>query len=234
MFHGKMKAVTFSYDDGTTQDRRLIKLLDKYGLKCTFNLNSGLFHTARIKTYGGISVPHVCFREEEICRIYGNHEIAAHTMTHPSLKNLPDVEVIREVEEDRLRLSDLAGYEVVGMAYPGGSSQIDERVIHLVREHTGIRYARNTTSSFSFAPQTELLNFSPTVFDYREPEQMFRLAEEFIAMEAKTPQIFYIWGHAYEMDFDDTWDRMEEFFRLISGHSDIFYGTNKQVLLGME
>ena len=38
----KMKAITFSYDDGVTQDIRLIELLNKYGLKCTFNLNSEL------------------------------------------------------------------------------------------------------------------------------------------------------------------------------------------------
>jgi hypothetical protein len=29
----KLKAVTFSYDDGVTQDIRLVELLDKYGLK---------------------------------------------------------------------------------------------------------------------------------------------------------------------------------------------------------
>ena len=32
MFDGKMKAVTFSYDDGVTQDIRLIELLNKYNL----------------------------------------------------------------------------------------------------------------------------------------------------------------------------------------------------------
>ena len=40
MFNGKMKAVTFSYDDGVTQDKRLIELFNKYGLKATFNINS--------------------------------------------------------------------------------------------------------------------------------------------------------------------------------------------------
>ena len=30
MFNGKMKAITFSYDDGVTQDKRLIEILDKY------------------------------------------------------------------------------------------------------------------------------------------------------------------------------------------------------------
>ena len=37
---GKLKAVTFSYDDGTTQDIQLVELLNRYNLKCTFNLNS--------------------------------------------------------------------------------------------------------------------------------------------------------------------------------------------------
>ena len=37
-----MKYVTFSFDDGVTQDKRLVELLDKYGLKATFNLNSSL------------------------------------------------------------------------------------------------------------------------------------------------------------------------------------------------
>lgn len=36
----KRKAVTFSYDDGVTQDIRLIEMLNRYNLKCTFNLNS--------------------------------------------------------------------------------------------------------------------------------------------------------------------------------------------------
>ena len=36
----KKRAVTFSYDDGTKFDRLLVEKFDKYGAKCTFNLNS--------------------------------------------------------------------------------------------------------------------------------------------------------------------------------------------------
>ena len=39
----KLKALTLSYDDGVVFDEKLISILDKYGLKCTFNINSGLF-----------------------------------------------------------------------------------------------------------------------------------------------------------------------------------------------
>ena len=41
MYNGKMKAITFSYDDAVTQDIRLIEIFNKYNLKSTFNLNSG-------------------------------------------------------------------------------------------------------------------------------------------------------------------------------------------------
>ena len=40
---GRKKALTLSYDDGVRQDRKLIKILDKYGIKATFNINSGCF-----------------------------------------------------------------------------------------------------------------------------------------------------------------------------------------------
>ena len=45
---GKMKAVTFSFDDGVLQDIHMIDLLNKYGLKATFNLNSELFRGRNI------------------------------------------------------------------------------------------------------------------------------------------------------------------------------------------
>ena len=46
------KAITFSYDDGVTQDIQLIELLNKYNLKCTFNLNSELLGTNNILARG--------------------------------------------------------------------------------------------------------------------------------------------------------------------------------------
>ena len=39
---GKQKAFTMSYDDGVTQDERLIAYMNQYGIKGTFNLNAGL------------------------------------------------------------------------------------------------------------------------------------------------------------------------------------------------
>ena len=39
---GKKKALTLSYDDGVTQDERLIDIMNQYKVKGTFNINAGM------------------------------------------------------------------------------------------------------------------------------------------------------------------------------------------------
>ncbi len=232
MFQGKMKAVTFSYDDGVTQDIRLAELFHKYGLKATFNLNFNKLGEPHSLVREGQTVNHTKNAAVDVPHIYAGHEIAGHTLDHPRLPAEPkDEEVIRQVEEDRLRLSEIAGYEVVGFAYPGGCDNNDERVAELIRNHTGTKYCRTVTSSHSFDLQENLYRFNPTVYHHCEMDEMFALGEKFLALKPDAPQIFYIWGHAYEFDIRDEWSRFEEFCQMISGKEDIFYGTNKEVLL---
>lgn len=226
-----MKALTFSYDDGVLQDIRLIELFNKYGMKATFNLNSELFGKENSFLRDGVRVNHTKVNAEDVKHIYEKHEVAVHTLTHPRLGDVDDREVIRQVEEDRLNLSELCGYEVVGMAYPLGTGTYDERVVDLIREHTGVKYARNTTSTHNFEIQTNLFDFKPSVYHHREMEKMFQLGEEFISLKPDTPQLFYVWGHAYEFDIGNDWVRFEEFLKMMSGREDIFYCTNKEALL---
>ena len=138
----KLKAVTFSCDDGTTQDIRLIELLNKYGLKCTFNLNSELLSQNTILIRNNMRIAHYKIHAEDVKYIYEGHEIAVHTLTHPNLTTLEKNEVIRQVEADRLKLSELAGYEIVGMAYPCGGINNDDRVAEIIKNHTGVKYSR--------------------------------------------------------------------------------------------
>ncbi len=223
-----MKAITFSYDDGVTQDQRLIKILDKYHLKGTFNLNTGLMGKPGVLEVNGRTVAHVKASASEIREIYRNHEVAAHTVNHPLLPLLSEEEIIREVVEDRQRLSELVGYEVVGMAYPCGGQNNDERVAKVIQQNTSIQYSRTITSSYSFDMQNNMFRFNPTVY-HIEKEKMLQLAQEFLDLRTEQPQIFYIWGHSYEFDAFDSWEWFDEFCALISGRDDIFYGTNEQV-----
>lgn len=227
----KLKAVTFSYDDGVTQDVRLIELLNKYNLKCTFNLNSQLLGTGKIVKRRGKNVSHYKIQPIDVKKVYEGHEIAVHTLSHPNLVNCYEEEIIRQVEKDRLALSELAGYEVVGMAYPSGMINCDDRVADVIRKHTGVKYARTISDTNNFDVQEDLLQYHPTVY-HLNFEKMMALGQAFIELKPEKPQVFYIWGHSYEMDYsEDYWLQLEEFFKLISNREDIFYGTNKEVLL---
>lgn len=230
MFQGKRKALTFSYDDGVTQDKRLVELFDRYGLKATFNINSELLGKPGTLWRENMWVDHNKLQPEEAARLYKNHEVAVHTLTHPHLTDLDEAEIIRQVEEDRKNLERLTGKPVVGMAYPGGGANNDERVAGVIREHTAMQYARTITSCYHFEKQTDLYRFQPSVY-HLEFDRMEELGEEFLKLEPETPRIYYIWGHSYEFDYHDTWGRFEKFCKMMSGRDDIFYGTNREVLL---
>ena len=177
-------------------------------------------------------ITHYRIHPEDVRDVYAGHEIAVHTLTHPNLTTLEDAEIIRQVEQDRLNLSALAGYEVVGMAYPCGGVNNDDRVAEIIKKHTGVAYSRTITNTDSFQPQSNLYRFNPNVYGIAEFDRLMDMGEQFLSLKADSPQIFYIWGHAYEMDYEsDGWAQIEEFFKLISNQNDIFYGTNKEVLL---
>lgn len=227
------KAITFSYDDGVTQDKRLIALFNRYGIRGTFNLNSELLGKENHLIREGVRVDHTKIQAADVRGIYAGHEIAVHTLTHPNLENLTDdEEIARQVEVDRINLSELAGYEVTGMAYPGGGLNYSDKVVKVLKTRTGVQYARTTVSNYGFDTQQDLYRFKPSVYHVMEMEKMFELGRLFLDGNAEEKQIFYIWGHSYEFDIYDTWDRFEEFLKMISGRNDIFYGTNREVLLG--
>ena len=231
MFGGKMKALTFSFDDGVTQDIRFIEILNKYNLKATFNLNSELLGNDGFLDIGDKKISHVKVNADEVKKIYEGHEVAVHTLTHPLLPDCSDEEIIRQVEEDRKNLEKLVGYDIVGMAYPCGGVNNNDRVAEIIKKNTKIRYSRTITSSHSFDLQDNLYRFNPTGRYTDEADNLLELGRKFLELKADSPQIFYIWGHTYEFDINDTWAEIEEFCKMMANRDDIFYGTNREVLL---
>ena len=227
----KNKFLTFSYDDGVTQDIRLIELFNKYGMKATFNINSELLGLDGALVRDGVEITHIKNKKEDVRYIYEGHEVAAHTLTHPNLGKMQDAnEIIRQVEQDRLNLSELCGYEVKGMAYPGGGINYSDFASEIIRKYTGIQYARTTVSSYNFDLQKDLYQFKPSVYHHVEMDKMFEMGERFLNLKTDTPQIFYVWGHAYEFDIRNEWGRFEEFLQMMSAREDICYCTNIEVL----
>jgi peptidoglycan/xylan/chitin deacetylase (PgdA/CDA1 family) len=177
-----------------------MKLLDKYGMRGTFNLNSQFLGHEGAWHVDGIPINHSKSKPEDIRHLYEGHEVAAHTLTHPFLPDLPREEIIRQVEEDRLKLSELCGYEVVGLAYPNGGKNFSDFVSETIERNTGIKYARTIISSHSFDKQENLYQFNPTAWNYGEMDKIFELGKQFLDLKTDETKIFYIWGHTYEFD----------------------------------
>ena len=222
---GKMKALTLSYDDGVEQDRRLIEILNRYKIKGTFNINSGIQSAANRWQKGNVAVNRMNI--SGLPELYRGHEVAVHSLTHPHLENLDRETIINEIVQDRINIERIFKTEVIGMAYPFGT--FNDAVKKIIGE-CGLRYARGTNSTFSFDIPADLLAYQPTA--KHTDSSLMELAEAFIKLKPLTPQVFYVWGHSYEFDIDNNWNIIDDFCRLMSGRDDIFYATNAEAFAG--
>ncbi|MGN0620567.1 MAG: polysaccharide deacetylase family protein [Porcipelethomonas sp.] len=218
------KAFTLSYDDGNEQDLHLLEIINRYGIKCTFNLNTSADCTGSTWKYMDKWVRRL--DPENFSEIYKGHETAVHGRRHLNLTECSDHELREEINGNIEDLKKIIGKRPCGMAYAYGA--YNEEIISKISA-MGIKYSRGTDSSRSFCMPENLMCLRPTC--HHDDEQLFELAEKFLKLRPDTPKIFYVWGHSYEFDGKRNWDKFERFCDLIAGKDDIFYGTNEEVLL---
>ncbi len=223
---GKAKALTFSYDDGVEQDIRFIEILDKNGMKGTFNINSGSYPAEdNVWAEGTI---HRRMPKSRVTELYskGGHEVAVHALTHAWLEQLPPERIAYEVIKDREDLEDQFGCIVRGMAYPYGT--FSDTVVEVLRS-CGIVYARTTQVTRKFDIPKDWLRLAATCH-HNEPTLM-ELAQNFVNMEISksAPKLFYVWGHTYEFEGKDNWQVIEEFCNFMGNRDDIWYATNIEI-----
>jgi len=220
---GKSKALTLSYDDGVKQDKRLIEIMKKNGLKGTFNINSGLY-ASEIGNTG------IRMSKREAQELYRNSgmEVAIHGLTHPSLDQLPENLCTYEILQDRINLEEEYGGMIRGMAYPNG--KFNDSVVTSLKQ-CGIAYARTVISTEQFAIPTDWLRL-PATCHHKNPRLM-ELAQEFADNKFDMkPVLFYLWGHSYEFDYNvpnNNWGVIEEFAEFIGNRDDIWYATNIEI-----
>ncbi len=210
---GKHKVLTMSYDDGKTEDRRLVEIFNRHGIRGTFNVNAGLQGDPR-------RIPFSEYRD-----LYAGHEIACHTYTHPTIAREPLTEVARQVLRDRMELEDVVGRPVRGLAYPNGSWS--KEIMELL-PMLGIRYARVVPTTGGFDMPENFLCWHATCH-HNGP--LLDLGERFTQLY-KTQYLYmmYVWGHSYEFADRDNWQVMEDFCALVGGREDIWYATNIEIV----
>ena len=230
---GKPKAFTMSYDDGVRQDIRLAEICCKYGVKCTFNLNSGLIHHEP----GHRRLAACEIREH----LQGKgHELAVHCFNHQAPGAARPIDTMQEVVKDRLGLEKEFGGIIRGMAYPdSGITKIHPgtsyETIRQILQNLGIAYARSLGGDNDrFLLPEDWYNLIPTA--HHNNPQVLEFAEKFVAFDyeklysaSRYPRLFYLWGHSYEFDNNDNWDRIEAILQILAGREDTWYPTNIQL-----
>lgn len=224
---GKSRAFTMSYDDGVVQDRRLAPLLRQHGIKCTFNLGAGLLGDPEPEGFPGkpdLDISKV--QPEEVPALYAGHEIGGHGLYHSGLNTVGSPLAAYEIVEDKRRLEQLIGRPLCMFAYPFGF--YDRKVMDLLRL-AGYQGARTVVSTGSFDLPEDFLQWNPTC--HHSDPRLMELAHSFVENPPIGPALFYLWGHAYEFDADDNWQRIEELAGFLSRHSDdIWFATNGEII----
>lgn len=230
------KYFTLSFDDGITQDYKIMEICRKYNFKgITFNINSGLCGANWEWVADMIGVPgtaHQRLTKEELKNgAYDGFDVAAHTVNHASMCDYDNnpAGVFKEVQKDAFNLEKLTGTMPLGMAWPGGDSVYTEQSIENVYKYTTIRYARGTTPTYSFALPERFLKWEPTC-SIVESNTM-SLAKEFIEAEPTEDMLFYVWGHGYELDAFNLYDTLEQLIKMMSEDENIVCVSNTEFYL---
>ena len=199
------KILLLSFDDGTIYDKRFVELLNKYHLKATFNLNSGLEdfvwqYEDRFPVRRQILA--------ETVEQYRGHEIASHTLHHHWLNTLTPPQLSREVGEDCETLKKLFGLKEIGFGVP--FTACDEREIRIIRKF--VRYIRLSAFSDSFELPKDPYHI-PIHSLYNDPD-LYEKLERF-AQSTLPVSLFVIAGHSYEFEVLDHWQFVEDMIQYI-------------------
>lgn len=248
------KYFTLSYDDGLEQDKEIISLLKKYGIRATFNLNSGLFgkeeNMEYIHTFGFRSVektagkngilvktaPACRIPEDEIKQVYEGFELATHAVNHANLTKLSDGEVEEELLGDREMLQHYTDIPVVGHAFPFGATGPN---VNRILKENGFLYARTVMRARGharkrFAFPDDPLKLNPTCWHISP--NIEKLLDTFLSAPAENgDMLFYMWGHGYEVDFEAMkvrgfWKTFERMLDKVACDDSIIKCTNAEAI----
>jgi len=217
----RKKALTLSYDDGVVQDRGLLALMERWGIKGTFNLNSGFYDGEELRSKN-MRIP-----LEQAVSLYreSGQEVAVHSRTHPFLESLPAGVAAWELIKDRELLEAAFGGIIRGMAYPMGTYSDD--LVATVKQG-GIAYARAVRVTRNFELPKDRYRWECTCRN-KDPELM-AICDRFLQLKpVYGPKLFSMWGHSYEFDEPNGWETIEAFCEKMGGHEDIWYATNIEI-----
>ena len=198
------KIFLLSFDDGTVHDAAFVQLLNRHGIPCTFNLNSGLEDF--VWEFEGNPVRRQ--RLADTVGQYRGHEIASHSVHHHLMTELTAPQVAYVVEEDCKRLKALYGMKEIGFGTP--FDQLGEREIKIIRKF--VRYIRIPQGVETFELPEDPYHI-PIHALFNQPDIRERIKA--VAENDLEDSVFVVAGHSYDCEVLDLWEYMEELLKYI-------------------
>jgi hypothetical protein len=211
-------------------------MLREHGLKATFYVAPENQEFARQDL---LSLP-------EIRDLSQDFEIGAHSMTHRRLPAISEQEAASEIIESKAVLEQVIGKGIKVFCYPGGA--YTKLHVKLVKD-AGYSYAR-TVARYKFSvddpyeagTSVHVYNhwfgfdlWQTACFVKFRPIKFLRclewdaLAKVMFDEVTEGGGIYHIWGHSWEIDQHDDWERLENVFRYISANPKVSYVTNGEL-----
>ncbi len=236
---------TTSWDDGHVLDLRLADLLDRYGIK-------GTFYIAR-ETKDRLS-------ENDIKNIAARHEIGAHTITHRNLNEISITEAGQEINESKEWLEGVVGSAPKVFCYPRGSYNEEVKKIVQAAGFVGARTVERNIGSggdnFALPVTLQVYPFPWRMRDSRRLHLSRHLWEplfghrsqiknlslpmtswlnwnalaENILLSPNNGSYFHLWGHSWEIEKYDLWEKLEKFLQFAANRKEIIFLTNSETV----
>lgn len=196
------------WDDGVQNDLKLADILRKYKAKACFNIDAGrhLKDCRRLLAErNGRQI--ISLSMNEIKGLCSDFEIASHSVSHPHLKNCSPAALKYELETSKKILENISGRAIKGFAYPFG--EYDENTSMAVRD-AGYVYARTVKNSSPSYPPANPMELHPDCHVLSPDfEHKFRRASD-------AGEVFWFWGHSYEIESPELWQDFENKIKMIS------------------
>lgn len=208
------KIFLLSFDDGTIYDGRFVQLLNRHGIRATFNLNSGLEDFVWEFEGKPIRRQHLADTVEQ----YRGHEIASHSLHHHLLTSLDEDTLRTEVAEDCENLRQIFGNIPLGFGVP--FTACTQREIDIISPY--VRYIRLSEFQEDFALPEDPYHI-PIHGLFNQPD-IYNRIYDFSRRELPV-SLFVLAGHSYEMEMLNQWDYMDKLLGYIRSFDFTFMTT---------
>jgi len=238
-----MQIITTSWDDGSIEDFRLAEILNKYKLQGTFYIPRANHERPVITS-------------TQIQDLSSRFEIGGHTLNHIFLTTVPAATQWDEIEGCYNWLATLTGSAPESFCVPRGL--YNSKIIKMVQK-AGFTHLRTThlldINGFSYSNNFPLMNTTVQLYPHSKftylkhlikrgkltgiaawlaanaENELLKLTEKKLAaIRTNKHGCFHLWGHSWEIEQYQLWDKLEAVCKLISNQQDFSYLQNKETI----